>query len=61
MGKNKNKVKKSHVDPERQMSLDALPPNIRGVLTEEEVELFLNAEVWPEEMCEKLNEFLSPE
>lgn len=55
------KTKKSQVDPERQMALDALPPNVRAILTEEEVELFLNAEVWPEELCEKLSEFLSPE
>ncbi|BCS98072.1 hypothetical protein DSLASN_37040 [Desulfoluna limicola] len=55
------KTKKSQVDPERQMALDALPPNIRAILTEEEIELFLNAEVWPEELCEKLSEFLSPE
>jgi len=55
------KSKKSNVDPERQMALEALPPNVRKGLTDEEVELFLNAEVWPEEMCEKLSEFLSPE
>ena len=55
------KTKKSQVDPERQMALEALPPNIRKSLTDEEVELFLHAETWPEEMCEKLNEFLSPE
>lgn len=57
----KKKSKTIHVDPERQMALDSLPPNIRAVLTEEEVELFLHAETWPEEMCEKLSEFLSPE
>lgn len=55
------KTKKSQVDPERQMALDALPPNVRATLTEEDVEVFLNAEVWPEELCEKLSEFLSPE
>ncbi len=55
------KTKKSQVDPERQMALDALPPNVRATLTEEDVEIFLNAEVWPEELCEKLSEFLSPE
>jgi len=59
MGNKKNKT--NNVDPERQMALDALPPNIRNNLTDEEVELFLNAEAWPEEMCEKLNEFLKPE
>lgn len=58
---NKKSKKQQQVDPERQMALDALPPNIRKTLTEEEVELFLHAEVWPEEMCDKLNEFLSPE
>lgn len=55
------KTKKNQVDPERQMALDALPPNVRSGLTEEDVDLFLNAEVWPEELCEKLSEFLSPE
>jgi hypothetical protein len=59
MGNKKSKASK--VDPERKMALDALPPNIKAILTEEEVEIFLHAEVWPEEMCEKLSEFLSPE
>ena len=55
------KSKKSHVDPERQMALDSLPPSTRATLTDEDVELFLHAETWPEELCEKLSEFLSPE
>lgn len=59
MGNKKSKA--NQVDPERKMALDALPPNIRATLTEEEVEIFLHAEVWPEELCEKLSEFLSPE
>lgn len=55
------KSTKRYVDPERQMALESLPLNIRSTLTEEEVELFLYAEVWPEEMFEKLSEFISPE
>ena len=54
-------AKKKKVDQERQQALDALPPSIRNSLTEEEVELFLHAETWPESMFEKLSEFIRPD
>ncbi|MCG8470375.1 MAG: hypothetical protein MI742_00775 [Desulfobacterales bacterium] len=53
--------RETKVDPERQEALEALPPSIRSSLTEEEVELFLHAEQWPESMFEKLSEFIRPE
>ena len=43
---------------EREMALKSLPPSIRNSLTDEEKDLFLNAEVWPESMFEKLSEFI---
>ncbi len=56
MAKKKKIVKKA--DPERVDALKALPPNIRGTLTDEEVELFLHGEEWPEELFEKLKDFM---
>lgn len=43
---------------ERDMALKSLPPSIRNSLTDEEKDLFLNAEVWPDSMFEKLSEFI---
>ena len=43
---------------ERKKAFDSLPPAIRDSLTEEEQQLFLTAEEWPEEMFEKLGEFI---
>lgn len=57
MGK-KNKDNKK-IDPEREMALKSLPPNIKNGLSEEEVEMFLNAEVWSEELVNKLKDFLT--
>jgi hypothetical protein len=52
--------KNKRPDSERAMALKALPPNIREQLTEEETELFLNGEEWPEAMFKKLEEFIVP-
>ena len=49
---------KKKTDRERQMSYDGLPPGIKESLTEEEKELFLNAEQWPDSLFEKLEEFI---
>lgn len=57
--KKKNKNETPGIDPEREMAFQSLPPNIKASLTEEEVELFLHAEEWPEELFEKLQEFIS--
>ncbi|MCA1792989.1 MAG: hypothetical protein ABR534_00305 [Desulfotignum sp.] len=46
---------------ERQQAFDSLPQGIREKLTPEEKELFLTAEVWPETLFEKLDEFLIKE
>lgn len=43
---------------ERQIAYDSLPPAIRDSLTPEEKDLFLNAEQWPEDLFEKLAEFI---
>ena len=43
---------------ERAIALKSLPPSVRNSLTDEEKELFLHAEVWPESMFEKLDEFI---
>ncbi len=56
----KNK-KAQKTDSQRAMALKALPPHIREQLTEEETELFLTGEEWPEAMFEKLGEFIIPE
>ena len=39
---------------ERKVSFESLPPAIRDGLTEEEKEMFLNADEWPEELFAKL-------
>jgi len=49
---------KKKIDKERQMSYDSLPPGIKESLTQEEKELFLNAEQWPDSLFEKLEEFI---
>lgn len=56
----KSKEKTQKPDPERKMAFDSLPPHIRESLTEEEVELFLYAEAWPDSLMDKMDEFLHP-
>jgi len=46
------------IDKERLISFDSLPPNIRENMTEEEKDLFLHAEEWPESLFDKLEEFI---
>jgi hypothetical protein len=55
--KNTNK-KKIKIDKERQMSYDSLPQGVRESLTDEEKELFIHAEAWPDSLFEKLEEFI---
>ncbi len=57
--KSKNKKESNTIDPEREMAFNSLPPTVRSSLTEEEIDLFLNAEVWPDELFEKLKEFMT--
>lgn len=52
------KKKDKKVDPERKMALESLPPNVRNTLNDEEVELFLHAETWPESLFKKLSDFI---
>jgi len=49
------------IDAERQVAFDSLPPNIRENMTEEEKQIFLHAEEWPETLFEKLDEFIVKE
>ena len=55
------KGQKKKVDAQRLAALKSLPPNIRESLTEEEKELFLYAEEWPDSLFEKMEEFIMPE
>jgi hypothetical protein len=54
--KNKKQVRK--IDPEREMAFKALPLQVKALLTEEEKELFLYGEEWPETLFEKMKEFI---
>ena len=57
--KKKDQNKGNDRDRENRMeAFMSLPPAIRNTLTKEEQEIFLNSEVWPESLCEKLSEFL---
>ncbi len=49
------------ISKERRQSYDSLPPSIKENLSEEEKELFLTAEKWPDELFEKLEEFIIKE
>lgn len=46
---------------ERQNAFDSLPQGIKEKLTPEEKVLFLTADIWPETLFEKLDEFLIKE
>lgn len=46
------------IEKERQMSYDSLPPSVKESLTQEEKQLFLYAEEWPESLFDKLEEFI---
>ncbi len=46
---------------ERKKAFDSLPPAIRECLSPEEIKLFLNADQWPEELFQKLDEFIIKE
>ena len=51
-------MKNKKPDKERQMSYDSLPPAIKDSLTEEEKQIFLHEESWPDSLFEKLDEFI---
>lgn len=46
---------------ERKIAFESLPPAIRENLSPEEKEIFLLAEEWPEELFQKLEEFIVEE
>lgn len=50
--------KKQKIDKERKMSFDSLPPAVKESLTQEEIDIFLHQEEWPESLFEKLDEFI---
>ncbi len=58
MGKQSNKNQK-RVDPERKQAFENLPPNVKAMLTDEEKDLFLTSEQWPDELFDKLKEFIT--
>ncbi len=49
---------KKKIDKERKMAYESLPAAIKESLTEEEKELFLEAEQWPDSLFSKLDEFI---
>lgn len=53
-----SKKKKKSEDVERKEAFKSLPDNIKQMLSEEEIEAFLNKDVWPETMFEKLKDFI---
>ena len=59
MGKKIKKKTEKKIDPERKQAFESLPPNIKKRLTDEEKELFLNAEEWPDSLFDKLKEFIT--
>ncbi len=60
--KEKNKMDdKKKINKERQMAYESLPPSLKDNLTEEEKQLFLFSEKWPESLFEKLDEFIIKE
>lgn len=55
----KEKIKKgSKKNDERLEAFNSLPPAIKNSITADEQEIFLNSDVWPESLCEKLSEFI---
>ena len=57
----KNKKSKNsdrRLEYERKMAFESLPLHISENMTEEEKELFLYAEEWPESMFKKFDEFI---
>lgn len=52
----KQKTKKT--DNERKMAFESLPTHIKAEMSDEEKKLFLHGEEWPEELFEKLKEFI---
>jgi len=59
MVRKKEKNKKKKADPERRQAFESLPPIIKQRLTDEEVQLFLYAEEWPDTLFDKLKEFIT--
>ena len=53
-----NKKAETRPDPERVKALQSLPKEIMASLTKEEVAAFLEKEVWPETLKEKLKDYL---
>lgn len=56
--KTKEKKTEQPIDPEREMAFKALPQQVKALLTEEEIALFLYSEHWPESLFEKMKEFI---
>ena len=54
-------MKDKKQDKERLLAFASLPPSVKESLTEEEKQIFLNEEEWPESMFDKLDEFIVKE
>ncbi|MDD9304964.1 MAG: hypothetical protein HUK40_22535 [Desulfobacter sp.] len=46
---------------ERKIAFESLPPAVKESLTQEEKEIFLTAEKWPDPLFAKLDEFIIKE
>ncbi len=53
-----NNASRKKKNDERRKAFDSLPPHVKETLTEEEKDLFLNADQWPESLFDKLDEFI---
>ena len=53
-----NKTKKKAPDPQRLRALQMLPKEILATLTKEEVAAFLEEDVWPQSLREKLKDYI---
>ncbi|PIE70528.1 MAG: hypothetical protein CSA22_07455 [Deltaproteobacteria bacterium] len=56
----KGRGKRRKPEKERQEAFDSLPPNLKQTLTDEEIDAFLFASVWPDSLFEKLKMFIRP-
>ncbi len=54
-------MSKNKIEKERQQSYESLPPSVKENLTQEEKELFLTADKWPDSLFEKLEDFIVKE
>lgn len=54
-------IEKKKINKKQQLSYENLPATVKESLTEEEKELFLSSEQWPDSLFENLDEFIIKE